>query len=77
MNLIKRVKNLYDLSRYKPSDQSAAYKETDDGKSVPLFTIEEDIPIGDGKAEFLGEGTEEEFKQMENEDKGLGGVFGL
>lgn len=32
---------------------------------------------GDGKAEFLGEGTEQEFKDQQNDDKGLKGVFGL
>jgi hypothetical protein len=34
-------------------------------------------PLGDGKAEFLGEGSAEEFKQQEEGDKGLRGVFGL
>lgn len=31
----------------------------------------------DEPAEFFGGGTEEEFREMENEDKGLKGVFGL
>lgn len=32
---------------------------------------------GDGKAEFLGVGTEEEFKEQEKVDKGFKGIFGL
>jgi hypothetical protein len=34
-------------------------------------------PLGDGKAEFLGEGSAEEFKQQQEADKGLRGIFGL
>lgn len=33
--------------------------------------------IGDGKAEFIGEGTEKEFKDYENEGKGIKGIFGI
>jgi len=34
------------------------------------------IPIaGDGKAEFLGEGTEEEYLEQERKDKGLKGWY--
>ncbi len=33
---------------------------------------------GDGKAEFFGEGTSEEYKLMQEKDKGfLGRIFGL
>lgn len=31
----------------------------------------------DGKAVFFGEGSEEEFKDLENEKKGIKGIFGL
>lgn len=34
-------------------------------------------PLGDGKAEFLGEGTTQEFEEAEREKKGLKGIFGL
>lgn len=33
--------------------------------------------IGDGKAEFLGEGTHAEFLESEKERKGFKGIFGL
>jgi len=32
--------------------------------------------LGDGKAEFLGEGTHDEFEEQVKEDKGLKGIFG-
>lgn len=34
-------------------------------------------PLGDGKGEFLGEGTEQEFEAQQKADKGLKGVFGI
>ena len=34
-------------------------------------------PVGDGDAEFLGEGTQDEFLESEKEKKGLRGIFGL
>jgi len=38
----------------------------------------EAIPdAGDGKAVFIPLGSEEEFKQFENEEKGIKGIFGL
>lgn len=33
--------------------------------------------IGDGKAVFFSEGSEEDFREDEREDKGLKGLFGL
>ncbi len=32
---------------------------------------------GDGKAEFLGEGSHEEYEEQEREKKGLKNVFGI
>lgn len=32
---------------------------------------------GDGKAVYFGEGTEEELREQEREDKGLKGIFGI
>lgn len=32
---------------------------------------------GDGKAVFISQGSEEEFKEFENEEKGIKGIFGL
>jgi len=33
--------------------------------------------VGDGKAEFLGEGSSEEFEEQERKDKGQHGIFGI
>lgn len=39
-----------------------------------LATVPEE---GDGKAVFFGEGTHEEFEELEREKKGLKGLFGM
>ena len=33
--------------------------------------------LGDGKAEFLGEGSSDEFEEQEKKDKGQHGIFGI
>lgn len=40
-------------------------RENVDGALVPV-----EVSLGDGKAEFIGEGTEAEFLEQEQEDKG-------
>lgn len=35
------------------------------------------VELGDGKAEFLGEGSSEEFKDQQNDDKGYKHIFGI
>lgn len=65
--MFKRIKRMYDLSKKDP-------------KALSNLTDEqiENLPdIGDGKAVFFGEGTEEEFKDLQEADKGLKGIFGL
>jgi len=59
--MFKRLKNLYKLSK---KDQKILDKLTDE--QIDLIPDE-----GDGKAVFFGEGSEEEFKEQELEDKGL------
>jgi hypothetical protein len=44
---------------------------------MSLDDIEKLPDAPDGKAVWLGEGSEEDFKEMENEKKGLKGIFGL
>jgi len=39
--------------------------------------IQQAPEMGDGNAVFLGEGSAEEWKEQEREDKGLKGIFGL
>lgn len=71
MNLFKRLKNLYTLSEYVPSDP--------DGFTplVKQVYIEPRTSSSEDSTEFLGEGTEIEFSKQEREDEGLGGIFGL
>lgn len=66
--MLKRIKTAWALSGLKASDLNVLA-----GK----HNIELELPIGDGKAEFLGEGTEQEFKDQQNADKGFKGIFGL
>lgn len=42
----------------------------DDVNDVRTFNMAKDEELGDGKAEFLGEGTEEEYKKQLNEENG-------
>lgn len=44
--------------------------------TIPRESLKEETE-GDGKAEFLGEGTQEEFLESEREKKGFKGIFGL
>ncbi len=66
MNLIKRIKKSWKLAK---KDDDALFALTD--KQLM------EIPDEDTKAVFIGAGTEKEFKEFENESKGLKGIFGL
>lgn len=63
--MFNRIKNIIELSRFKPSAEN---RTIPDGARLTMLV--EDIPLGDGKAEFIGEGTEAEFLEQEQEDKG-------
>lgn len=63
--MFRRIKNIWKIS----SDKVVA-------DLVEKNSVEPEI-IGDGNAEFLGEGTTEEFEEMEKEKKGFKGLFGL
>lgn len=65
--MFNRIKRMYELSK---KDPKALDDLTDE-------QIEKLPDVGDGGAVFFGEGTEEEFKLMKEEDKGLKGIFGL
>lgn len=71
--MLKRIWNLWELSK-KGSikiDTSqlneVQLKDLREGKSVSIPISDE---LGDGKAVFLGEGTEAEFLEQERKDKG-------
>lgn len=65
--MFKRIKNLIKLSEAPQEAIDNAVKAMKENQEL----------MGDGKAVFLGEGTSEEFKEQENEDKGIKGIFGL
>lgn len=51
-------------------------KPQNDPEGTQYVTVAE-MELGDGKAEFLGEGTTEEFEEAERERKGFKNIFGL
>lgn len=69
MNLFKRTKRLWKLSKKDPETLENFMNLSD--KQIM------DIPDEDQKAVFLGEGTQEEFEEQQREDKGFKGIFGL
>lgn len=66
--MFKRIKNLWNLGKYTTV--------THDENGSPIFTIKAK-ELGDGNAAFISEGTEKEFKDFEDEKKGLKGIFGI
>lgn len=65
--MIKRIKRLWSLSK---KDPVALEKLTDEQiDSLPS--------VGNGKAVFFSEPTLEEEKELEREDKGFKGIFGI
>ena len=68
--MLKRLKRLIQLSKKDPKALEKLESLTEEQIAI--------IPeAGDGKAVFIGPGTEEEFREQEKEDKGLKGLFGL
>jgi len=65
--MFKRIQNILKLSGKDPKAIEELTQEQID--SIP--------EMGDGKAVFFGEGTEAEFKQQQNDDMGIKGIFGL
>ncbi len=63
-SMIQRFKNA--IKAFKESDEVLTPSELYREKGI-VFAAQ---PLGDGKAEFLGEGTEEEFIEQQREDKG-------
>jgi len=63
--MLSRIKKIWTLSKKDPKDLEE------------IFKVAKDLPDEDTKVEYLGVGTEKEFKELEKEDKGLKGIFGL
>lgn len=68
--MLRRIKRLWQLANKDPKALEKLESLTD--AQVDLVPSE-----GDGKAEFFGPGTEEEWKELEREDKGFKGIFGI
>ncbi len=79
--MLRRIKNIWKLSEYHPEVERTFDLASVNGQVINngpiLKTVLKKDELGDGKAVFLGEGTEEEFKHQQNEDKGIKGIFGL
>lgn len=69
--MLKRLRRLIALSKKDPNALKKLEGLTDEQMAI--------IPeVGNGKAEFFGPGTEEEFKEQERKDKfGVKKLFGL
>ncbi len=68
--MLKRIKRMWELSRKNPEALNKLLDIPDEVlKSVPS--------AGDGKAEFIPEGTEADYLKFEKEEKGFKGIFGL
>lgn len=64
--MIKRLKNLWNLTSFVPSIEGEKTIFVKDKE------LEENV-----EAEFFGEGNEEEFKEWEREQQGIKGIFGI
>jgi hypothetical protein len=69
MNLINKIKRLWKLSGKDPKSLEEFMKLSD--KEIM------ELPDEDTKAVFISEGSAEEFKDYQNENKGIKGIFGL
>lgn len=70
--MFKRIKNLWNLSKSDIHIVRPNEPIPEDSQQVRLVTQ------GNGKAEFIGQGTEEEFNDQERKDKfGVKKLFGL
>lgn len=69
MNLINKIKRLWKLSGKDPKSLEEFMKLSD--KEIM------ELPDEDTKAVFISEGSAKEFKDYQNENKGIKGIFGL
>jgi hypothetical protein len=75
MSLLSKLKQALKgttIAKPQTHDELAAVLDKALPKSVKGNVVEKDTT-----AVFFGEGTEEEFEELQREDKGLKGVFGL
>lgn len=75
--MLKRLKNLWKQSETGPVTLELSKLSTEQLEAIGRGVAQVNKVEGDGKAEFLGSGSEEEFKEQQREDKGIKGIFGL
>lgn len=68
-NRIKQLKRLWSLAKKDKNVMEEFMKLS--SKEIM------ELPDEDVKAEFIGPGSSQEFKEFENEKKGIKGIFGL
>lgn len=51
--------------------RAGEYTHIEFGKDVPLVQVKQPEPVGDGKAVFFGEPSDEEFKEFERKEQGM------
>jgi Mg2+/Co2+ transporter CorB len=64
--MLKRLKRMWNLSQKDPEILNNLTEEQ----------INQIPNVGDGKAVFIPQGSEEDFKEFEKEEKGFKGIFG-
>lgn len=69
MNLVKRLKRLWSLAK-KDKDTLEEFLKLSDKEIMNL-------PDENEKVEFIGMGTNDEYKDFQDEQKGLKGIFGI
>ena len=73
--MLKRIKNLWNLSKYHPETTIVSDPVNQLGEKVTKVTLVKDEEKVEGV--FFGDTTEKEFRDIENERKGFKGIFGL
>jgi hypothetical protein len=68
--MIRRIKNLWNLSQYKPEREASPVGTV----SSRINLVKDTPPV---KAEFISTGTQEEYEEFQREEKGFRGIFGL
>ena len=72
---LKRIKRILELSKINGIEKAdRIYWDKGSNTHTVVKAVEK---IGNGQAVFFGEGTEEEWKDEQNERKGFKGIFGL
>lgn len=75
--ILQRIKNAIKGFKEPQGFEWSGFIQPQNDPEGTVYKTIATLNIGDGTAEFLGEGTQEEFEKQEKEDKGFKGIFGL